>query len=505
MNRLSAIVIPALCANIAIAVPVRFAADVTQAQTHQATAYRGETLEIEATLTDRGHAITNDAPATLYWQTNGMSSAWWTAPASMSGGVIRATWSPTNDVGASSYRVFLGVTDGGRNYRANMTLRMTGSPGDAPNALPLPAKTIDFAEVSVTNAPWALPYAAGDNVVITNGVISSTATGDAVDEDAVAALVENALAPLAEDVANAQADIEILAGGDAVLGGQILDLAATKASKTWVVSVIGGTNTWLAIDGDILAVCTSTNAVTTNVLWSSSAGAAAAVSNLQAAVSGHASRLAALEARPDLTSWGFYAPDGSPNPDSANTLMLNKPTTVMASGFSWATSGAFACLCQSGAVAFLTETNGEIRIGTDVTTNYFGLVQGGAVTVGCRTGGIRVADGVVELDYAYAGGAYPAIWYTAGLAPVAWTECTAPVWVDHGDGTATASLPATVQRGFFMATSTRDISARFRSNVPAELAGGVYGSIAQDPVRYDSTITVTSGGRTYRIPAQLVQ
>ena len=139
------------------AVPLRFDADARSTSTFQASAYRGETLDIEARLLWRGAPleVAPGAGAALYWQTNGMGSAWWTAPASVTtSGVVSAVWSPTNDVGAAAYRLFLGVADGGANYRANMLLRMIDAPGAEPNALAPPLRTIDFSTVEVLNAPW---------------------------------------------------------------------------------------------------------------------------------------------------------------------------------------------------------------------------------------------------------------------------------------------------------------------------------------------------------------
>ena len=146
-------------AALRAAVPLRFAADAESPRTYQASAYRGETLDIEARLLWRGAplAVADGAEAAMCWQTNGMGAAWWTAPASVTtGGVVTATWSPSNDVGAASYRVFLRVAGpGGASYRANMLLRLLGSPGETPNALPLPVQVLDFARISYTNEPWS--------------------------------------------------------------------------------------------------------------------------------------------------------------------------------------------------------------------------------------------------------------------------------------------------------------------------------------------------------------
>ena len=543
------------CTALADPVPVRFNADAATPQTFQAAAYRGETLDIEARLTLRGAplAVADGASATMHWQTNGMGAAWWTASASVTtSGLVRARWTPAMDCGADAYRVFLGVADGGSNlsYRANMLLRMVGSPGETPNALPLPTPFIDFAKVAWTNAPWG-EGGGGTLTEETDPVFGEWARTNALPHmsaNDVRAIIEADAGPTNRIVRmdefnnvmlpgflNMGDDIILSRGspgavissddqsGNANLGGTmwlyspefsfdapgreiaVKDDLSPYATRSWTLSTYGGTNAWMAIDGDLLGIYSCTNAAAgTNTLWESSSAFGGELAGVAQRATNNTARITALEARPDLTSWGDYAPDGTPNPDAEAMVYLNKALTLMGSGFSWATSGSYACLCQSGAVAFQVDNAGEIRIGTDIATNYFGLVQGGSVTVGCRTDGIRVADGVAYLTYAYAGGAFPVVWFCGDLAEGVWQE-TSPVWTDNGDGTATAAVPATGARGFFKATSTRETGAYFRSNVPAHFPAGVYGALASEPVKYDSVITVQSGGHTYRIPAELVQ
>ncbi len=158
MNKPLFIISALLLSASVFAVPLCFDAPADSTKTFQASAYHGETLEIEAQLTWRNAplALQGDASATMLWQTNGMHDAWWSAPASVSrAGLVSATWTPTNDVGADLYRVFLLVSgDGGTSYRANILLRLLGSPGATPNSLPLPVPVLDFAKITVTNAPW---------------------------------------------------------------------------------------------------------------------------------------------------------------------------------------------------------------------------------------------------------------------------------------------------------------------------------------------------------------
>lgn len=125
------------------AVPLAWTVETSRAQVAQFEAYRGETLDLEATMKSYGSPLATPAQPSLYWQTNGMGAAWWTAPATASGNVLRATWSPTNDCGGTVYNCFIGSPDA--TYRAAFRLRMLPSPGFTPNHLKLPTVTYDAA------------------------------------------------------------------------------------------------------------------------------------------------------------------------------------------------------------------------------------------------------------------------------------------------------------------------------------------------------------------------
>ena len=120
-------------------VPLRWTVETSRVQPAVFDAYQGETLSLEATMQSYGSPLATPVQPSLYWQTNGMGAAWWTAPATASGNVLRATWSPTNDCGGTVYNCFIGQAGG--NYRAAFRLRMLPSPGYTPNHLPLPTVT----------------------------------------------------------------------------------------------------------------------------------------------------------------------------------------------------------------------------------------------------------------------------------------------------------------------------------------------------------------------------
>ena len=144
MKTLLSTVLLLLSFSLSAAVPLRWTVETSRLQPAQFEAFHGETLELAATMQSYGKplAITNDLIG-IYWQTNGMGSAYWAAPAVLSNNVMTARWTPSMDVGANVYSCFIGAP--GEIYRAAFQLRLRPSPGAAPSELPLPVKTLDFA------------------------------------------------------------------------------------------------------------------------------------------------------------------------------------------------------------------------------------------------------------------------------------------------------------------------------------------------------------------------
>lgn len=129
---------------------LRWQADVSRPTPAAFAVLRGDSVSLECTLVDRGAPLNvpTNATATMYWQTNGMSSAWWSAPASISGSVVRARWTPAMDTGSDSVTFFIGAeAPGARLYRAFGRLAIGASPGALPNEVPLPQRVLDFSRV----------------------------------------------------------------------------------------------------------------------------------------------------------------------------------------------------------------------------------------------------------------------------------------------------------------------------------------------------------------------
>ena len=156
-----------LCAsvlNLNAAVPLKWTVETTRVQPATFDVVRGETIDLEASFNNAGKPFAMDGyDCSIFWQTNGMGSAWWTAPAAAASNRVSATFTPEMDPGASTVIGFLGST--GQIYRASFQLRFRHGPGATPNALPLPVPVIDFAKVRVLNPPWS-----GGGGVDTNAV-----------------------------------------------------------------------------------------------------------------------------------------------------------------------------------------------------------------------------------------------------------------------------------------------------------------------------------------------
>lgn len=129
------------------AMPLKWQCNFPEARSQTFSVYQGETVTFEPTFRVNG-VVTNLAITSVYYQTNGMASTWW----KLDGNVF----APENDVGAASYRFFIdaAAAGGGKNYRANGTLKMLPSPGFVAATTSPPGMTLDFAEINYENAPW---------------------------------------------------------------------------------------------------------------------------------------------------------------------------------------------------------------------------------------------------------------------------------------------------------------------------------------------------------------
>lgn len=121
--------------------------------------YHGETLEFRCTFRGFGELpFAAGADIRLWYQTNGMGLAWWSAPATIQSNVLSAVWSPALDPGADRVSLFFGAPS---NAYAAAVLRLRHSPGFAPGAMPDPES---FRESDPEFTAWLSSFQESDPV-----------------------------------------------------------------------------------------------------------------------------------------------------------------------------------------------------------------------------------------------------------------------------------------------------------------------------------------------------
>ena len=121
--------------------------------------YHGEALEFRCTF--RGFGELPFAPGAdirLWYQTNGMGAAWWSAPATIQSNVLSATWSPDLDPGSDRVSLFFGAPS---NAYASAVLRLRHSPGFAPGTMPDPET---FHESDPVFSAWLSSFQESDPI-----------------------------------------------------------------------------------------------------------------------------------------------------------------------------------------------------------------------------------------------------------------------------------------------------------------------------------------------------
>ncbi len=135
-------------------------------------------VPVDLAVTLKGYTtppIADGADVRLWYQTNGMGSAWWSAPATFDGSTITATFGPAQDCGADRVSLFFGAPS---NVFASAVLRLTHAPGFTPSSLPIPVPALDFAAVELRNISaltngWSFGSTPGNYSVVSNAAMSA--------------------------------------------------------------------------------------------------------------------------------------------------------------------------------------------------------------------------------------------------------------------------------------------------------------------------------------------
>ena len=175
--------------NSSAAVPLEWTARPGETAPAQFTRHHGETLELRCRFAGFGdQPFSQGADIRLWYQTNGMSSAWWSVPAQAASNTLSAVFAPESDPGADLVRLFFGAPS---NVFASAVLRLTHSPGFAPASLPLPTPVLDFAAVELRNISaltngWSFGGEPADYESVSNRAMSAVQPAEM--EAAIAAI-----------------------------------------------------------------------------------------------------------------------------------------------------------------------------------------------------------------------------------------------------------------------------------------------------------------------------
>jgi len=149
MKSLCTILATALAITLQAAVPVSWTATPASPPYAPPPVPHGSAIEFSVTLKGFSDpAIADGADVRLWYQTNGMGSAWFSTPATLSSNVVSATFGASQDVGADRVSLFFGAPS---NVFASAILRLTHAPGFAPAELELPTRTLDFSSIVIQN------------------------------------------------------------------------------------------------------------------------------------------------------------------------------------------------------------------------------------------------------------------------------------------------------------------------------------------------------------------
>lgn len=199
-----------------------------------------------------------------------------------------------------------------------------------------------------------------------------------------------------------------------------------------------------------------------------------------------ASRLASKADR----DWGKYTSAGGEAPE--NTVYMTAPNTVFAGGLEYERvavgEGTICVLTTHGAPVWTQGDEGTFKFQDDGGTNYFGFAKTDSYTIGANTDGITVQSGIVTMNYNITMSGRPCVWYKADLTSnTPWEQLNLP----DGSPVAGASHAVTWEQnptagtqvcyinvgnqpqGFFRATVEVAGEAKFMTNMPADLSGGI--------------------------------
>ena len=187
--------------------------------------------------------------------------------------------------------------------------------------------------------------------------------------------------------------------------------------------------------------------------------------------------------------WGKYTSAGGDAP--ANTVYMTAPNTVFAGGLEYERvavgEGTICVLTTRGAPTWTQGDEGTFKFQDDGGTNYFGFAKTDSYTIGANTDGITVQGCMVTMNYNITMSGRPCVWYKSSLSSGAWEQLNLPdgspvagashavTWEANPDpGTQVCYINVgNAPSGFFRATVEVTGEAKFMTNMPADMSGGI--------------------------------
>ena len=450
----------------------------------------GSTVDLAVTL--KGYTtppIADGADVRLWYQTNGMGSAWWSAPATFDGSTITANFGPAQDCGADRVSLFFGAPS---NVFASAVLRLTHAPGFTPSSLPPPpgvamqpwvAEQLAALAVAATNytdqalidtiklsefkpeenprlvfwdfdATWENPrlahptefrvsdivpgdYAAVSNAALTAGPAATNYTNAAI-PPAISNVVTKSYV---EDLGITSEEEDPVWAAEKpnyatkrALGAVTNDLEALRTESALVYRLYSGSNVVAEVTNYNSQVhAPSLRLMQLNesneyfTVWAETNGLARTLNSATAYTDSATNELKNIYAP---RAWSRTT-SGLGSDAPANTTWISTPRTVIAGGLEYAkivdTYGEVWVLTSNGmAMDFDPDSNAYFRITADDGTPVFSIEKSDAQVVGAYAEGITVSANSVTMPVPVVSAEAPTMYWRNQLESGDWSDQTTP-------------------------------------------------------------------------------
>lgn len=530
LNHLAIIFTAALSVSCKGGVPLEWTRRPDSTTPANFTAHQGETLKFRCTFRGFGELPFGDGgDVRLYFQTNGMGEAWWSAPATVSSNEVRAVWGPEMDVGASRWVFFFGTP--GVVY-SSAIVRLVPSPGFAPGSLPPPAMFEDMVAAIVTNEvaggwewQWEIPgrwrvdsdlvyIGDGDWIVDLWDVVEDRdvrAFGVGQADSTTVHFPDFGIATKKSGNALGLATLKDLEGkADASITN---DIGQLKTESTLVYRLFSGSNIVMEVTNynsrvnpPAMKLERLNDKGIYEVMWTETNGLERTYNR---AASNTAEQVAALEKKAAET----YAPRGWSATTSGlgadapkDTTWISTPTTVIAGGLEYSkvvtSSGQLWFLRSNGMVANVGgNSGGYFDISASDGTSVFSIEKTDSYMAPVDADGISVRGDTVEIRLSVVSADHPFLRYSPTLnAPITWQKeedgFSSPIAVSWSgsSGAWVATVTTTAKEGFFQFEFFQEGGTKIKSGGAMDVSTG--GILCTDGIHkcrpvYNSNGTVT--------------